>query len=54
MSTSFTHPDRDEQDARSLVTDGPVQDSQQVEEERGVPDRDEVVGADEPDEAEQD
>lgn len=46
MSTSFTNPERDEQDAKSPVTDGPVQDSQQVEEERGVPDRDDVTGDD--------
>lgn len=48
MSTSFTNPDREEPDAKSPVTDGPVQDSQSVEEERGVPERDDVVGDEEP------
>ena len=45
MSTSFTNPERDEPGAASPTTDGPVQDSESVEEERGVPDRSEVVGA---------
>ena len=46
MSTSFTNPEREEPDAKSPVTDGPVEDAQSVEEERGVPDRDAVVGDD--------
>jgi hypothetical protein len=48
VSTSFTNPDREEPDATSPVTDGPVQDSQSVEDRRGVPEREDVLGSEEP------